>query len=441
MVNSSFRPRRRYWLLPIFYFGVFWLVAWGGTRATATAGTDNNSNTVFMPYVGKPRPLQLSMTPFVVGFENKTITVIAHAGDNRLFVGNREGKMWVVNPDGTIIEPPFLDITNRVQHDVNFEQGFLGMAFHPNYPATPYFYIAYTTHSSIEISRGTVSPTNPNMADPQSLQTVMVIAKPQGAGGPSPVHNGGDLAFGPDGYLYIPLGDGGPDPYDPLGVPGDPYNNSQRRNTPLGSILRIDPDPARGLPPDCGFSGMYSVPPGNPWIGDFGCDEIWAIGLRNPWRISFDRLTGDLYISDVGEWKREEINFHRAGAPGGVNYGWHCWEGTVDYTTIHPSLAPNCPAGTQFTFPVHEYDHSGGECTVIGGYVYRGNQQPGLNGRYIFGDFCSGRVWAMIREGNEWQVNLMGRFPIPFSTFGEDVNGELYAGAYQSGILYKVAVR
>lgn len=399
-----------------------------------------DGDALYLPYIGSPRPPQIDLVPFAVGFDNVTIMDISHAGDERLFVANREGKVWIVYPDGSIDPTLFMDVTRQVQHEINFEQGFLGLAFHPDYPNPPYFYFAYTSPAHIQIVRGEVNPAQPNVADVQKFRTMMSIPKPPGSGGPSPVHNAGDLAFGPDGYLYIPVGDGGPDPYDPLGVPGDPYNNSQRRDTLLGSILRIDPDPARGLQQDCGVSNTYSVPGDNPWLNDNGCDEIWAKGLRNPWRMSIDPLTGDFYIADVGEWQREEVNFYPGGAPGGANFGWHCWEGNVNYTALHPEIAPTCQAGTQYIFPVHEYDHSQGECSIIGGKIYRGMQYPSLYGRYFFGDWCSGRLWTMVRDGNQWRVESAGRLGVAYSTFGEDIHGELYGAGYANGTLYKVVV-
>lgn len=440
MVSSSYLTFRRLWLPSTFLIALVLVIGWGN-RPVATAEPVADSNQIFMPYVGKPRPPQIELVPFVAGFDNKTITAIKHAGDQRLFLAGREGKIWIVYSDGTINPTPFLDISDQIAFDQNFEQGLLGLAFHPDYPATPYFYIAYTTSRHLQIARGSVDPGNGDLADPNSLRSFMAIEKPPASGGFSPVHNAGDLAFGPDGYLYIPVGDGGPDPYDPMGVPGDPFNNAQRRDTMLGSILRIDPDPARGLPRDCGTGEYYSIPPDNPILGDAGCDEIWATGLRNPWRISIDPLNGDFYIADVGEWQREEVNYYPGSAPGGANFGWHCWEGTVDYTTIHPEIADTCLPGTNYVFPVHEYNHSQGECSIIGGLIYRGQKHPALYGRYFFGDWCTGRLWTMAREGDEWKVELAGRTLVPYSTFGQDINGELYAAGYANGTLYKISVR
>lgn len=438
---------RRLWLaLPL--IGITLLLMGGhGAGATEVDLKDQAGDTqrVFMPHVAKPKgPPILKLVPFVHGFDDITITAIKHAGDERLFVAIREGKIWIVNPAGQILPTPFLDIKDRVRYQDNFEQGLLGLAFHPDYPRTPYYYIVYTVYDAIVVARGVVKPTSPNTADPLDLQVFIVIRKPDIPGdpspGPSPVHNGGDLVFGKDGYLYIPLGDGGPDPYSVPG-PGDPNNNSQRRDTLLGSVLRIDPNPNRGLQPDCGLANLYSIPRDNPYLNDDGCDEIWTYGLRNPWRMSIDPLNGDFYIADVGEWLREEVNYVPANSPGGQNFGWHCWEGNVDYTLIHPELASKCKEKTNFTFPVFKYDHSHGECSIIGGKVYRGQKYPDLYGRYFFGDWCTGQLWTMYQSNGRWQVDQAGVQRLLFSTFGEDIHGELYAGQYGKGILYKVEVR
>lgn len=444
MGASTIRFRSRLWPVLSLIIVTLVLLISRGVDATgpAPAQRAGAQQRVFLPHVSNTKlPPQIELVPFTYGFDNITITSITNAGDERLFVSIREGKTWIVNPDGRILPTPFLDIKDRIRYQDNFEQGLLGLAFHPDFPNTPYFYIVYTTHENLEVARGVVNPATPNVVDPQTLQVFITIRKPESSGGPSPVHNGGDLMFGPDGYLYIPIGDGGPDPYDPKGVPGDPYNNAQRRETLFGSILRLDPDPARGLPSDCGLPNFYSIPRDNPWLNDNGCNEIWAHGLRNPWRMSIDHLTGDFYVADVGEWLREEVNYLPADQAGGQNFGWHCWEGTVDYSLIQPKVAPLCQKDTTYTFPVFEYDHSHGECSIIGGKLYRGAQYPALYGHYFFGDWCTGQLWTMYNYQDQWRVETAGTRRILFSTFGEDVHGELYAGSYADGTLYKVKVR
>jgi glucose/arabinose dehydrogenase len=214
--------------------------------------------------------------------------------------------------------------------------------------------------------------------------------------------------------------------------------------TLLGKILRIDVDPAGGLPADCGGSTNYSIPPDNPFIGGGACDEIWAKGLRNAWRFSFDSLTGDMYVGDVGEWLREEIDFEPAGSPGGRNYGWHCWEGTVDYTLLYPEVAPDCGPIGWYTFPIYEHDGETEGCAVTGGYVYRGTEFPPLYGHYVYADFCD-RLWVLYRESDGTWVRLAMSDPEMFlSTFGVDADGELYAGSWRwagpPNTVYKVVL-
>lgn len=414
-----------------------------GNEPTERAAFDNH---LFFPVVSSPKPLELQLTPFATGFESDTITDIAHANDSRLFVVLREGIVKIVWPDGTVQPEPFIDITRDVTHEMNWEQGLLGMAFHPDYPNTPYIYLVYNDIKNLRVGRMEVNPATPNVVNRNTLRTLMIIEKPlMTATMTSPVHNAGDLAFGPDGYLYIPVGDGGPDPYLDSGKPGDPFNNSQRTDELLGNILRIDVDPARGLKPDCGES-LYSIPPDNPYVGAPGCDEIWAVGLRNPWRMSFDRLNGDLYIADVGEWRFEEVNYLPAGAGNGANFGWHCWEGTYNYAAANPQFAPECSSPpSSYVYPLFEYTHDEGHCSITGGFVYRGKQYPALYGRYIFTDFCSGHSWLLSRDGQNWQVKRSSQLPIPVSTFGEDRNGEIYAGGWDATgellTLYKLQVK
>lgn len=405
------------------------------------------SGHIFMPFVVLEGSLQLELEPFAVGFDTNTITDIAHApaGDGRLFVVQREGIIRIVYPNGQIEPTPFLDLRGQVALD-NWEQGLLALAFHPRFPSVPYFYITYTDlKSAIRLARLFVSPKTPNTADPGSITQLFAIAKPQVNGKPSRLHNGGDLAFGPDGYLYISVGDGGP--ISANGQPGDPNNHGQRLDTLLGKVLRIDVNPGTGRPPDCG-DAHYSIPPDNPYVEGEGCDEIWATGLRNPWRMSFDDLTGDLYIGDVGENLREEINHLPGGAPGGTNFGWHCYEGSEDYSRFFPPVAADCNQETEYTFPVYQYSsYQTSMCAIIGGVVYRGRQYPRLYGRYLFADFCQGSLWALNKpEANvgEWQAQLVGETDMLVSTFGEDANGELYLSGRIPGdqnTLYRVVIR
>lgn len=419
------------------------LVIWLGNGSRLGAAVEGNTaprataeeQKLFLPVVNTPRPLRVELQKFAQGFDTDTITDIAHAGDERLFVAQREGIIRIVWPDGTIQPEPFLDISKDVTSDTNWEEGLLGVAFHPDFPSTPYFFVAYTDLRNIRVARLTVNPLNGNQALKNSMRFLMIVRKPEWGGLPSPVHNAGDLTFGPDGYLYIPLGDGGPDPYVATDLPGDPLGNSQRLDTPLGSIARIDVDQGGLIGPDCG-EGDYTIPPGNPFTGGAGCDEIWATGLRNPWRIDFDPANGNLFVSDVGEWLREEINVMPAGQGSGANYGWHCFEGNVDYRNLPKWEDPrfdqyfaNCGPAENYVFPVHEYDHSRGECSLTGGVVYRGQEFPMFDGRYLFSDFCSGRIWSLAQDTTgQWQTQQVGQTPFPITTYGRDVNGEVYAG-------------
>ncbi|MEZ4515647.1 MAG: PQQ-dependent sugar dehydrogenase [Chloroflexota bacterium] len=410
-----------------------------GSAADAVAGESSPAATTgtrfFLPVVSAPRAPSVELDKFAQGFKTDTITDIANAGDERLFVVQREGVISIVWPDGTIDPTPFLDIRNDVTSDLNWEQGLLGLAFHPNFPETPYFYIVYTDIQHLRIAQLTVNPVNNNVALPNSMKFLMVIKKPRWDNVPSPVHNAGDLTFGPDGYLYIPIGDGGPDPYVATTVPGDPFNNSQNRGTMLGSILRIDVDGNGLTKADCGEGG-YTIPPGNPFTGDSGCDEIWATGVRNPWRIDFDPATGKLFVADVGEWLREEIDVLSVNKDAGANLGWHCYEGTVDYRGLSKWDSPqfdqyfaNCGTSEDYTFPVYEFDHSNGECSLTGGVVYRGSEYPFFSGRYLYSDFCTGRIWTLSQNADgQWESQRVGQTPIPITTYGRDVHGEVYVG-------------
>lgn len=359
--------------------------------------------------------LNLSATVFASGF-NQPVD-IAHAGDGRLFVVERAGVIKVVQNDGSVLPTPFLDISSQVDKN-HGEEGLLGLAFHPNYPETPYFYVNYTNpQDGTRISRFTVSA-NPDVANAGSEQILLTVAQPEEN------HNGGDLNFGPnDGYLYLSLGDGGGSG-DNHGAIG----NGQNRMTLLGKILRIDVD----------NTSTYAIPPNNPFAGDPNAlDEIWAFGLRNPWRFSFDRVTGDMYIGDVGQGSREEINYQPAASNGGENYGWRCYEGNQPFNTT------GCSDSSAYVFPIFDYPRTEGRA-VTGGFVYRGSRYPALAGRYLFADYASGNFWSAMLEGGNWTVEphgMLSGISHP-STFGEDCDGELYVADYdfsgQSTSIYRI---
>jgi glucose/arabinose dehydrogenase len=306
----------------------------------------------------------------------------AHDGSGRLFIVEKYGVIRVYQ-NGQLLDQPFLNIDDRVNDEGN-EMGLLGLAFHPNHEQNGYFYVNYTgSGGHTRISRFQASG---NSADPNSERVLMVVNQPYRN------HNGGAVAFGPDGHLYIALGDGG--------SAGDPQRNGQNPRTLLGAILRIDVD--NGDP--------YAIPPDNP----FG-NEVWAYGLRNPWRISFDRLTGDLWIGDVGQNRWEEIDYLPAGSPGGANFGWSIMEGN------HPFDGSPQPG---LLLPAAEYGRESG-CSVTGGYVYRG-AMPKWNGIYLFGDYCSGNIWGLILLDGKWQARALFEAGLQITSFGQDESGEIY---------------
>jgi glucose/arabinose dehydrogenase len=342
------------------------------------------------------------------GFDNPVYVTHAGDGSGRLFVVEQSGQIRIIQ-EGAILPEPFLDLTG-IAVDNAFERGLLGLAFHPRYAENGQFFVNYTdVNGDTAVARYTVSAGDPDRADPDSAQIILRVEQPY------PNHNGGDLAFGPDGYLYIGMGDGG--------SAGDPQGNGQNLNTLLGKMLRLDVD--SGEP--------YAIPPDNPFAGrSIAQPEIWAYGLRNPWRFSFDRATGDLYIADVGQNAYEEVNFQPADSPGGENYGWDLMEGLHPYEGSPPSDA-------NLVLPVAEYAQSEGGCSVTGGYVYRGQALPELLGVYFFGDYCSGLVWALHRTAEgAWERALFTRTTFSISSFGEDEAGELYVVDH-GGAVYQLA--
>jgi glucose/arabinose dehydrogenase len=314
-------------------------------------------------------------------------------GSGRLFVIEKAGRIRILEND-QLLETPFLDITDRVGSNGN-EQGLLGLAFHPAYQENGRFFVNYTdTRGDTVIARFQVSD-DPNAVDPNSEVPLF------GYDQPFANHNGGAMVVGPDGYLYIGSGDGGSQ--------GDPNGNAQNTGTMLGKILRVDVDSAE----------PYAVPSDNP----FG-NEVWAYGLRNPWRLSFDRSTGDLYIGDVGQGNWEEIDFLPAGSPGGANFGWDHREGAHDYEGGGPEGMID---------PVAEYSHPEGGCSVTGGYVYRGSL-PEWNGIYIYADYCTGMIWGLIQVDGGWQTQLLFDVDVTITSFGQDENGEIYLVSDNGGI-------
>jgi glucose/arabinose dehydrogenase len=358
-----------------------------------------------------PDPAAYAWEPFVTNLTQPLDLTSFPDGSGRILILEQPGTARVYQ-DGNVLPEPFLDIRSRVVTQ-GTEQGLLGLAFHPNYAENGYFYVNYTGRSGsgdTVVSRFQVSQSDPNRAEPDSELILLQIAQPFRN------HNGGGMVFGPDGYLYISTGDGGSG--------GDPQNHGQRLNTLLGKLLRIDVD---GGDP-------YGIPADNPFADGSGEPEIWAYGLRNPWRFSFDRLTGDMYIADVGQNQWEEINFQPADSPGGENYGWVYREGSNPYQGTPP-------ADLELVDPVHEYQHGVG-CSVTGGFVYRGQDLPEFRGIYLFSDYCTGRVWGLLRgTDGSWQSQELFQTRMNVSSFGQDENGELYLMDRSSGNVLRLQRR
>ena len=374
---------------------------------------------LFFLLLGSPIPTIFAQVPgiTVLGTDLDEVTDIASAGDERLFVTGRAGGIKILRPNGEVADEPFLDITKKVVSGATVERGLLSLVFHPKYAENGYFYVVYSALDGATIlARYSVSE-DPDIADPESEEIILRIEQP------TTKHQSGDLNFGPDGFLYVTIGDGG--------TAGDATNPALDKGSLLGKVLRIDVD--GDLP--------YSVPESNPFVNDSdGLDEIWALGFRNAWRFSFDRLSGDMYFADVGVRSREEISFMKAGVQPGHNFGWSCFEGTLGRRAVINALPSICRGDLKF--PIHDYSHDPG-CAVIGGYVYRGNKFPSKAGYYFFADFCLGQLWSL-SENENGQLGLVS-YGTPFSrsaisTFGEDVNGELYVGDRANGVVYKLAV-
>lgn len=363
------------------------------------------------PHGGQPfAPTDwISLVPFANGLNDPVgLASTGVVSDARLFVVQRAGLIRVVTGTGTVLGTPFLNLQSKVtgSQDQNAEVGLLGLAFSPDYANDGQFFVYYTdTSGDIQLSRFSVSG-NPNVADPTETP-LLNIPHPNHRN-----HNGGQLAFGPDGYLYLGPGDGGGG--------GDTDNNAQNLSLRLGKILRIN---VTGV-------ATYTVPASNPFTQTVDAQpEIWALGFRNPWRFSFDRETGDLWVGDVGQDHWEEVDHQSAASTGGENYGWRCYEGTHIF-----NLSAGCPG--PYVTPVTEYNHDEGERAITGGYVYRGSLYPSMLGYYLYADYGSGRFWAL--HAASLTVTPLLQLNDNPTSFGQDWTGELYV-AGQSGKIYRVA--
>jgi glucose/arabinose dehydrogenase len=374
-----------------------------------------------------PGAIDLGFSRVASGLSRPVLLTHAGDGSQRRFIVEQDGRIRILTGSGVLLTTPFLDIRGRVRSPAdgggNTERGLLGLAFHPSYETNGLFYVNYTRQTTSSSTNGDTviaeyhrSSTNADRAS-ATERTVLVINQPYSN------HNGGGIAFGPDGFLYIATGDGGSS--------GDPGDRAQNKSSLLGKILRINPRKTSSGRP-------YSVPSSNPFYGDVpGDSRIWSYGLRNPWRFSFDRTLGDLWIGDVGQNTWEEIDWSKASrttgrnAGRGRNYGWDQWEGRHCFE--------DCPNPTTgYTFPVAEYSHTYG-CSVTGGYVYRGTAYPDMQGAYIFGDYCSGRIWAVNSAGDGNQAEVLLRDTgYMISSFGEDERGRLYLTSWSSGEVFRL---
>jgi len=347
----------------------------------------------------------IALQSFATGFTDPV--EITHAGDTRLFVVQQGGLIRVLNANGTVNATPFLNLSTIISS--GGERGLLGLAFHPNYATNGFFFVNYTNSAgNTVIARYSVNSANPNIANTTGT-ILMTITQPFSN------HNGGSIKFAPDGYLYIGMGDGGSG--------GDPGNRAQNINDNLGKMLRIDVNST--------VAPFYTNPATNPFVGVAGNDEIWATGLRNPWKFSFNRLNGDLWIADVGQNAIEEIDKVASPLPNtGINFGWRCYEGNSTYNTT------GCAAASTMTFPFAQYSRSGGACSVTGGYFYTGTTYPNFQNKYFFTDYCDDKIRMVNSAGVITATTAFSGNN--FVTFGEDITGELYIAGISSGTIYKI---
>jgi len=392
--------------------GHLFLLGLAAVVCASFASCMNNSN----DSSGTLSPMQLELVPVAGSFSQPLDLQSPDDNTGRLFVVEQGGKIKIIQSNGQVLAAPFLDIGNTLSSSSG-EEGLLGLAFHLMYKTNRRFFVNYTSNDGgtlhTVIAEYTTSTGDANLADATSERILLTVDQP------FTNHNGGGLAFGNDGYLYIGLGDGGSG--------GDPNGNGQNINVLLGKILRIDVDsaPAMGL--------QYAIPPDNPFANAAGRDEIWLYGLRNPFRFSIDHATGDLWIGDVGQDSFEEVD-RITPQQGGANLGWNIMEGTHCF---NPSS--NCPTAG-LTLPIFDYSHDPGDETVIGGYVYHGTRIPQLAGVYVFGDFISGRIWTLTQtsQGAWVRTEVSSTAANDLSSFGQDRNGELYVVRYSRGVVSRM---
>jgi glucose/arabinose dehydrogenase len=368
---------------------------------------------------GGTGPDHLAAQLVVAGLVDPIGVTNAGDGSGRLFVVQRSGQVRVINPDGTLRGAAFVDMSGAARFVSGGEQGLLGLAFHPNFASNGRVFIDYTRSDGASgwedvVSELTASGDH-SSASAASERILLVVADPYTN------HNGGQLAFGPNGYLYVAMGDGG--------SANDPHGNGQNKQALLGKILRIDVNAAHAAGKE------YAIPNSNPYAPGgsapgAGLPEIWAYGLRNPWRFSFDRANGDLYIGDVGQNTWEEVDRQPGGSHGGENYGWNAFEGRHCFQ--------NC-SGVTYVPPIAEYNHSEG-CSVTGGYVYRGTAQPALKGFYVFSDYCSGTLWTVPAGSGNKTMKVVASTGLNVASFGESEAGEIYLVDIAGDGLYKVVI-
>ena len=357
-----------------------------------------------------PNGVAISLRQVVGTFDHPVLVTSPRDGSRRLFVVEQTGRVKIIQ-SGAVRATPFMDLHTIVSQ--TGERGLLGLAFHPSFKTNGKVYVDYTNLAGNTVIAEYRATTNANVVTASTARRLLTITQPY------PNHNGGGIAFGPDGFLYIGMGDGG--------SAGDPGNRAQSLGTLLGKMLRIDVNGRTS-------TKAYRIPSTNPYVGRTGLDEIWSRGLRNPWRWSFDRLTGDLWIGDVGQDRYEEIDRSTAASGRGraANYGWRVMEGRHCYNP-----ATNC-SKTGKVLPIVEYGHTAG-CSVTGGYVYRGVAFPMLKGGYFFGDYCSGTIWTISSTASSpaTRVVLLNT-GLNISSFGQDDAGELYVVDHGGGHIYKI---